>query len=380
MEEKNKNSYLKNIKDAFSTLKKGMGLTMDHARGQHRLSGGSNPVWSDDYLKPGKEHFTLKYPYEEFQIPDHGRYKLDNEIEDCIVCDKCAKVCPVDCIDIEPIRSPEVFGHTSDGTPKRIHAAKFDIDMAKCCFCGLCTTVCPTECLTMTPEYDFSAFDFAEHNVSFAEMTPLQILEAKQKWQEYEKAKEVEKEAKTAASADKASKPASNVPKAGGEQASAKPAFRPNVKPSSDSDAKASEKQKEESGSKPVFRPKVKPKLQSTEESGADSAFASEKQATSEKAGEKPRFRPKVKPVIKSVDEKPIEPSSEAQKDDAPEKSKAKPKFRPKVKPVIKSSKVKPSDPSSEAQKDDTSEKSKAKPAFRPKIKPRIPSKNKENE
>ena len=96
---------------------------------------------------------------EQIPIPDHGRYQLHNEIDDCIVCDKCAKICPVDCIDIEPVRSPEVFGQTSDGTPLRIHAAKFDIDMAKCCFCGLCTVVCPTECLTMTKEFDFSTTD-----------------------------------------------------------------------------------------------------------------------------------------------------------------------------------------------------------------------------
>ena len=89
-------------------------------------------------------------------IPDVGRYRLHNEIDDCIVCDKCAKICPVDCIDIEPIKATEEIGKTSDGTPKRIYAAKFDIDMGKCCFCGLCTTVCPTECLTMTKVYDFS--------------------------------------------------------------------------------------------------------------------------------------------------------------------------------------------------------------------------------
>ncbi|NEJ83429.1 4Fe-4S ferredoxin, partial [Rhizobium leguminosarum] len=71
---------------------------------------------------------------------------------------------------------------TSNGMKKRIHAAKFDIDMAKCCFCGLCTAVCPTECLTMTPEYDFSVFDVLEHNVPFANMSELEIIEKKQVW------------------------------------------------------------------------------------------------------------------------------------------------------------------------------------------------------
>src|SRR5206468_2994824 len=111
-----------------------------------------------------------------------GRYKLHNEIDDCIVCDKCVRVCPVDCIEIEAIPSPTAIGQTSNGMNKRIYAAKFDIDMAKCCFCGLCTTVCPTACLTMTPEYDFSVFDFAAHNVGFATMTSQEISEKEQEW------------------------------------------------------------------------------------------------------------------------------------------------------------------------------------------------------
>ena len=61
-------------------------------------------------------------------VPDNGRYKLHNEIDDCIVCDLCAKVCPVNCIEIEPIKATDIIGKTSDGTNKRIHAAKFDIE------------------------------------------------------------------------------------------------------------------------------------------------------------------------------------------------------------------------------------------------------------
>ena len=126
---------------------------------------------------------TLQYPHETLPVPDRGRYKLHNEIDDCIVCDKCANVCPVDCIEIEAIKSPTPIGQTSNGMTKRLYAAKFDIDMAKCCFCGLCTTVCPTACLTMTPEYDYSVFDYAEHKISFATMTPEEIQERRQAYQ-----------------------------------------------------------------------------------------------------------------------------------------------------------------------------------------------------
>jgi len=142
---------------------------------------------------------TLSYPYEAIPVPDHGRYQLFNEIEDCIVCDKCAKVCPVDCIDIEPIKSVGEFGKTSDGTSKRIYAAKFDIDMAKCCFCGLCTTVCPTECLTMTDEYDFSVFNLSKMNFGFGNMTE---DEARAKSEEYQAYQLEKAAAKTAIKTD----------------------------------------------------------------------------------------------------------------------------------------------------------------------------------
>lgn len=125
---------------------------------------------------------TLQYPDQTLAIPERGRYKLNNEIDDCIVCNKCARACPVDCIDIEAIPAPEVIGLTSNGMKKRIHAARFDIDMAKCCFCGLCTTVCPTNCLTMTGTYDFSVFDVLEHKESFATMSEQEMVEARHIW------------------------------------------------------------------------------------------------------------------------------------------------------------------------------------------------------
>ena len=123
-------------------------------------------------------------------MPETGRYQLHNEIEDCIVCDKCVKVCPVNCITIEPIRSPEEFGKTSDGTSRRIYAAKFDIDMGKCCFCGLCTTVCPTECLTMTPVFNFSTYQMENHYFKFGNLTELEITEKKEIWQNHQQAKQ----------------------------------------------------------------------------------------------------------------------------------------------------------------------------------------------
>ena len=140
--------YFSNIVESVKTMSGGLKLTLRYlfqAVRSRKPIGISEP----DYFEVDTGIMTLQYPHESLPVPETGRYRLHNEIDDCIVCDKCAKICPVDCIEIEPIKDTETFGTTSDGTPKRIHAAKFDIDMGKCCFCGLCTTVCPTECLTM---------------------------------------------------------------------------------------------------------------------------------------------------------------------------------------------------------------------------------------
>lgn len=198
----------------IANLWKGLKLTARHLINA-RHSRKPISIYDKNYFKDTNGVHTIQYPYEAQPVPDVGRYRLHNEIDDCIVCDKCAKICPVDCIIIEPIRAVEEIGKTSDGTTKRIYAAKFDIDMGKCCFCGLCTTVCPTECLTMTKVYDFSVTDIREHNYAFAEMTPLEILEKKKAFEEYVK----QKETKVV------------TPAAGAAPPPAKPSFRPKMKP-----------------------------------------------------------------------------------------------------------------------------------------------------
>ncbi len=168
---------------SLKSLGKGLQLSFKHLRNAFGKRRKPLSITHKDYFLQQEGVVTLQYPREQLPVPDRGRYKLHNEIDDCIVCDKCAKVCPVDCIEIEAIQSPVPIGKTSNGMTKRLYAARFDIDLAKCCFCGLCTTVCPTECLTMTATYDYSVFDFAEHNVAFATMNPEAIKARKQAWE-----------------------------------------------------------------------------------------------------------------------------------------------------------------------------------------------------
>ncbi|HTE30407.1 MAG TPA: 4Fe-4S binding protein [Chryseolinea sp.] len=216
-------SYWNNIAQATRSLSKGLSITLRHFF-QARRSQPVVSIADASYFTNRSGIATIQYPHEMQPVPDTGRYRLHNEIDDCIVCDKCAKVCPVDCIDIEPVRATEEIGKTSDGTPKRIYAAKFDIDMGKCCFCGLCTTVCPTECLTMTKVYDFSVTNIREHNFEFGEMTDSEIIEKKALFSAHQQAKgEKQPSPHTASEGDKQDPP--EPPK------TAKPVFKPKIKP-----------------------------------------------------------------------------------------------------------------------------------------------------
>lgn len=165
-----------NFWPAIQSLWSGLRLSLRHIT-QATKRRNQNYISDPDYFAQQEGLVTLKYPYEAIPVPDNGRYRLHNEMDDCIVCDLCAKICPVNCIEIESIKATEEIGITSDGTKKRLYAPKFDIDMAKCCYCGLCTTVCPTDCLTMTKVYDFPEVDIKNMIYHFTDLTPDQARE-----------------------------------------------------------------------------------------------------------------------------------------------------------------------------------------------------------
>jgi formate hydrogenlyase subunit 6/NADH:ubiquinone oxidoreductase subunit I len=213
-------SYLGSIAESFRSLRHGLALTFRHLLGA-RKSRAPLPISALTYFNQPDGIATIQYPHVILPVPDNGRYRLHNEIDDCIVCDKCAKICPVNCIDIEPVKAVEEIGKTSDGTAKRIYAARFDIDMGKCCFCGLCTTVCPTECLTMTRVYDFSVTDIRDHNFAFAEMTAAEIAEKKKVLEDYQRTK----------IAPPTTPPATEERKDTETKPASKPVFKPKIKP-----------------------------------------------------------------------------------------------------------------------------------------------------
>ncbi len=117
---------------------------------------------------------TLQYPHEKWDLPVGTRQQLFVNIDDCIGCYKCARICPVDCIYIDTVKAKpdEDLGKASTGNPIRQHLVRFDIDMFKCCYCNFCTTVCPTDCIYMTDKYETSVYDRSNGIYHFSKYAP----------------------------------------------------------------------------------------------------------------------------------------------------------------------------------------------------------------
>ncbi len=158
---------------------------------------------------------TIQYPDVKLKLPERARNRLYVNMDDCIGCDQCSNACPVDCIEIETVKSlpTEDLGMTSTGQKKRLWVTKFDIDIAKCCYCGLCVPPCPTECIKMTDVYEFSEFNRNNLVYNYATVTSDEIGHIKARAAEFEKEQAAKKAAAAAAAAQaKAAQAAAGTP------------------------------------------------------------------------------------------------------------------------------------------------------------------------
>lgn len=113
---------------------------------------------------------TVAYPHESITIPDGYRGEHEYDIEKCISCGLCAKICPNNAI--EMIEAPEDLKEEYSKTyPK--------VDLGKCCFCALCGDVCPTDSLYLSKNFDLATMDPSE---TFVE--PFSHLEKKDEMDE----------------------------------------------------------------------------------------------------------------------------------------------------------------------------------------------------
>ncbi|MCD6127078.1 MAG: NADH-quinone oxidoreductase subunit I [Methanomicrobia archaeon] len=93
---------------------------------------------------------TVRFPHESIPIPDGYRGEHEYDIDKCISCGLCAKICPNRAI--EMVEMPEEY---KDKYPKKYPK----IDLGKCCFCALCRDICPTGAMKLTKNFFLSTFD-----------------------------------------------------------------------------------------------------------------------------------------------------------------------------------------------------------------------------
>ncbi len=96
---------------------------------------------------------TIQYPEEKRRIfPGfRGRHAfVRNPLtgkEKCIMCMKCANICPSQCIYIKK-------GRDENNKP---FLEQYDIEALRCIYCGYCVEVCPVCALVLTEEYEYSS-------------------------------------------------------------------------------------------------------------------------------------------------------------------------------------------------------------------------------
>jgi NADH-quinone oxidoreductase subunit I len=214
--------YFSNIKTGVTTIATGMGITFRHFLNAVKRKGDAG-ISDADYFKQVDGLVTLQYPREVVPTPVNGRYRLYNDIDDCIGCLQCERACPVECITIETIKATAddlaSCGKTSQGQQKRMWVPVFDIDVAKCMTCGICVSVCPTDCLVHTQVADFSEFDVRNMLYHYGNLSKIEAEAKKKKLAEQQAQAAKEKAAAAAAGTAPAPKAAPQARPAEGEAA-----------------------------------------------------------------------------------------------------------------------------------------------------------------
>lgn len=111
--------------------------------------------------------FTEHYEYPELSAVVDPRFRGYHryDLTSCIACERCARDCPVGCIEIDKQR---VEGR------KGFQVTRYAIDYGKCMFCAICTENCPVDCIFMGSSYDLSCYGRDGSIVDFSRL-PLEV-------------------------------------------------------------------------------------------------------------------------------------------------------------------------------------------------------------
>ncbi len=97
-------------------------------------------------VQEGKEKIVPPVP-----TPPNFRGKIEYDMDKCVGCGLCIKVCPTKAIEFRQCEKAEIL-HCKEGV-KLATPLKIRIYVSRCCFCAQCTEICPKKCLSMSSEF-----------------------------------------------------------------------------------------------------------------------------------------------------------------------------------------------------------------------------------
>jgi NAD(P)H-quinone oxidoreductase subunit I len=149
--------YITNIIEAVVTIAQGMWVTL-----RTFFTRPETIQYPEvDVLNPGLPGYKGHLG----PVQERFRGLLTVEPDSCIVDGACARVCPIDCIQMDGVKGPKTTAKNLLGdkdSPKLRYLTRFDIHIGRCMYCGLCVDLCPTGAIHFTREFEAATGDYSK--------------------------------------------------------------------------------------------------------------------------------------------------------------------------------------------------------------------------